>query len=76
MGVSFLDVFYMSRISLRMLMGQYLAIHTPEREVICSWCNSWCQVCAQGFVGIIQEDLKLSDMMHRVYSTLVALCAP
>ena len=42
MGVSFLDVFYMSRISLRMLMGQYLAIHTPEREVICSWCNSWC----------------------------------
>jgi len=55
---NFLDVFYMSRISLRMLMGQYLAIHTPERE---------------GFVGIIQEDLKLSDMMHRAAQDAGAL---
>lgn len=55
---NFLDVFYMSRISLRMLMGQYLSIHNPERE---------------GFVGIIQEDLKLSDMMHRAAQDAGAL---
>eukprot|EP00658_Telonema_sp_P-2_P049711 TRINITY_DN3783_c0_g1_i6.p1 TRINITY_DN3783_c0_g1~~TRINITY_DN3783_c0_g1_i6.p1 ORF type:complete len:388 (-),score=86.33 TRINITY_DN3783_c0_g1_i6:372-1535(-) len=55
---NFLDKFYLSRISLRMLMGQYLAIHGPER---------------QGFHGIIQEELRPADMIKKAASDAGAL---
>lgn len=57
---SFLDRFYMSRISIRMLMGQYIAIHGRAMK---------------GQVGIITEALKPADVVRQAATDAGNLCA-
>lgn len=65
---TFLDRFYMGRISIRMLISQHLALHslTPEQRRL--------TMATTGYVGIVTSDCKPVDVINEAIRHAQFLC--